>query len=74
MNAEPKQCWCCGEDCIPVKNMNPEAVLVCGGCYGSLIAIEQRLTMIEKHGRLPEYLTAEGDDVPECERHFIKYD
>lgn len=69
-----EQCWCCGEDCIPVKNVRPGAVLVCGGCHGSLVAIEQRLDLITSHGRLPEYLTAEGQDVPECERHFIRVD
>lgn len=72
MDMEPKECWCCGEHCLPVKDQRAGSVLVCGGCYGALIAIEQRLKMIETHGRLPEYLTAEGPEVPECERHFIK--
>lgn len=68
---EHKPCWCCGESCIPVK-AKPGSVLVCGGCYGLLISIEQRLELIDKHGRLPEYLTATTPDVPECERHFIR--
>lgn len=65
-------CWCCGEDCVPVKVSNKKALVVCGSCYGDLVLVDQRLLMIEKHGRLPEYLTADGADVPQCEKGFIR--
>lgn len=64
-------CWCCEEEAYPVftKGFGTEReIKLCGSCVGDFAVIESRLNQITRSGKLSPDFTADGPDVPECEK------
>lgn len=68
---EKNQCWICNSKAGPffVKGYGTkEEYKLCGSCSGTIAAIESRLYAISRFGKLDNYFTANGEDVPFSER------
>jgi hypothetical protein len=65
------QCWCCEEEASPsfIKAFGTNReIRLCGSCVGTIAAIECRLNEITRRGELSSDFTANGPDVPDCEK------
>ena len=66
-------CWGCGRNAGVLFTRGfgtHEEYKICGSCVGYFAAIDCRLNEISRCGKLPEHLTANTPDVPECEKQI----
>ena len=72
---EKCQCWVCKSQSGPfyIKGYGTENEFkLCGSCIGIMAAVESRLFTISRCGKLDDYFTAKGENVPSCEKDLIE--
>ncbi len=68
---EAAHCWICESTLGPfyIKGYGTENEFkLCGSCCGTMAAIDSRLYVINKFGKLDDCFTAKDENVPFCEK------